>query len=237
MNKSVIFFLAIVVSLPALAQDNESYWALNLSSHFYNENSSTRHTIDVNNDLYRNIYNSSTGFYVMQPSLRKYNGRVLTEFGLRNTGWQNEVTWVSDNYNFNNLSSSNTVRQISAQTTLFFARSARILGTEKSGLYLGGDLNLTPSFQRVDFWDNVTEENTYNFTTTAFTLGTSVIPSYQQSIGKKLYLDFSVIISIINTSYEMQNFGTYDTYGQRNSVFKYSLGSYWTPQLGIGFKI
>jgi hypothetical protein len=235
-NLFLILLFATLIH-PTFAQENDSYWTLNLASHFYNDNSNARHTINQNDDLYRSIFNSSTGFYVMQPSLRRYKGHTITEFGLRNTGWQNEVTWVNDNLNFNNLSNANTVRQLSAQSTLFFSRSARIFGTERSGLYLGGDFYFTPSFQRVDYWDNVTEENTYNFTTTAFTLGAGVIPSYQQSLGKRLYLDFSVIMSIMKTSYEMQNLGTHDTFGQRNSVFKYSLGGYWTPQLGIGLKI
>ncbi|MFY0675087.1 MAG: hypothetical protein JXQ87_16920 [Bacteroidia bacterium] len=237
MKYLVTTFLAALLAINLNAQENDSYWTLNMASHFYNDNSNTRHTVNQNEDLYRSIFNSSTGFYIMQPSLRKYKERTITEFGLRNSGWQNEVTWVNDNFNFNNLSNANTVRQLSAQTTLFFTRSARIFGTERSGLYLGGDVYFTPSFQRVDYWDNVSQENTYNFTTTAFTLGAGVIPSYQQSLGKRLYLDFSIIMSIAKTSYEMQNLGTHDTFGQRSSVFKYSLGGYWTPQLAIGFKI
>jgi hypothetical protein len=233
-------FLTTLLALNLNAQENDSYWTLNLASHFYNDNSSMGHAVDVDEGWIRDIYNSSTGLYVMQPSFRKYQGHTITEFGLRNTGWTNETNWIGNNYSFNSIATRSivsTLSQTSAQTTLFFARSARVLGSEKSGLFLGGDISLTPSFQSAEFWDNLDQSNYYRFSTTSLTLGIGVIPSYQLSLGNKLYLDFSAIMTIINTSYEMQNLGTHDTFGQRNSVFKYSLGGHWTPQLGIGLKI
>lgn len=236
MKNTISLFSLLLVFTFANAQDDESYWALNLSNHFFAHNSWSRNYIDTDLDLYKSVYTSSNGFYTFQPSLRKYNDRFYTEFGLRNTGFSDETLWKSDNYSFTGNATTLSIRQVSANITAFYSKNVRLIG-KHNGLYLGGDVFFNTNFIGTNIWDQIEETNTQNLRNTTLAIGSSIIPRYQYNFGERVYAEFAVVIKLISYALSFQD--SYFLNGPIESTVTstFSVKTYMSPHLSIGFKL